>query len=1044
MEMDNRFCPSCLAALAPDATRCPACGGDAMLENEPHQLPVGTLLHGRYLIGRCIGEGGFGITYVGKDTTLEMRVAVKEYYPTGVVNRYHTYSREVTAGKGEKSEQFNSGKRRVLDEARGLAKFSGDPNIVDVRDLFEENNTAYIVMEFLDGQTLQQVEKANGPLPFDQVYAWLGPVMDSLAKIHRQNLIHRDISPSNLMLLKNGTVKLLDFGTMRSVNPDSENSLSVMLKPGFAPEEQYRSHGAQGPWTDVYAMCASIYRLLTGVTPENAMNRIFDDTLQRPSQLGARISPAQEDALMRGLVVQASDRIQTMEALRKAFSSNAEDDEDDERTLYRPKAASDRPQADRGAQPYYAPSAPQEKAARPQPRARTDAPEIRPQPSPGPEAQKVRLPRPSATEAAPEAVQSASRERPVRGSAAKKSQRSGKKSRLPLVLIGIGVVAAAAVALFFVFGRNFGASDLYTAFGHIASLRETTVTEQALKAINRDSKITAVDFDECVISDDTMRKIADMKNIQKLDFDDCTGFTSLDPLSAMASLETLSLHGGPASKNRPLVIDGLLTGTLPQVRSLTLIDCETQDGGAALRYFPGLNTLFISEGQGAFRMDNASDMTALSTLYFDNTQAEGDDFSSLGALTGLSTITIKNTGLDDISWMAPLEKLRSLDISGCAVTTLRGLEGHVGLYTLTAPDNRITDISALSDSEKLQYLNLSGSSVSDLSPLAGCAALTNLNLTGNDISDISPLAGCTSMNNLVLNDMQLTNLDACEAMINLTTLEARNNAITDIGGLINTTQMTTVDLSDNRITDISPIVKNAGKLNSVFLGNNQIADLSPLREASELQMLGIEGNGISSLNALTGLQKLSFLSAGNNRISDLTPLTDLVAIVYLDLGDNEISDLRALSGHAMSNQVLLLQNNKISDFSALPANVAYRCLSLYGNPIADFSRISQFENVTMSDYLYLGWSDSADLAPVGTQNYYHTCFVDVPLDQRAPLIERMKDARAEKGLNRFLNEPSFISTQEADSDMTEIRDYARNNGSTVGYGLALNSALSKR
>lgn len=312
------FCPNCMANTGYAYDVCPVCGGSMNVANEPHQLPVNSILNGRYIIGRTLGAGGFGITYVGYDLKLNSKVAIKEYYMSGGVSR----TRSLTVVPTDKTNEapFNKGKERFLDEAKVLAQFIDEPNIVNVRDYFEENGTAYIVMEFLDGEDLTHYARKHGRLSFEEVLALLEPAMMVLDKVHKKGLIHRDISPSNLMLLKDGRVKVLDFGTARTQSVLGEKSLSIMLKPGYAPEEQYRTHGQQGPWTDVYAMSATFYRLLTDKTPPTSTDRMFEDRIELPSALGVKITPQQEAALMRGLAVRSTDRIQSMEELAKCLT----------------------------------------------------------------------------------------------------------------------------------------------------------------------------------------------------------------------------------------------------------------------------------------------------------------------------------------------------------------------------------------------------------------------------------------------------------------------------------------------------------------------------------------------------------------------------------------------------------------------------------------------------------------------------------------------------------------------------------------------------
>lgn len=300
---------------------CPFCGFDEKnYTPAPHHLPARTILAGKYLVGRVLGEGGFGITYIGWDLNLDIKLAIKEYYPTGFVTRETTVTSTVTPYTGEKGDFFRSGREHFVEEAKRLAKFYTMPGIVSVKDFFLENNTAYIVMEYIEGPTLKKkLSDSGGKLPADEVFAMMQPLVRSLAEVHKAGIIHRDISPDNIMLTKDNKIKLLDFGAARAFTGSGNRSLSVMLKPGYAPEEQYRSRGAQGPWTDVYALCATIYRCITGVTPDESSERVRHDELQPPSAAGASIAPRLEKALMQGMAVLQENRIHSMEQLGTAF-----------------------------------------------------------------------------------------------------------------------------------------------------------------------------------------------------------------------------------------------------------------------------------------------------------------------------------------------------------------------------------------------------------------------------------------------------------------------------------------------------------------------------------------------------------------------------------------------------------------------------------------------------------------------------------------------------------------------------------------------------
>lgn len=289
-------------------------------EPEPF-LIKGHILKDRYEVLRVLGNGGFGVTYACRDTTLNLKVAVKEYYPDGFVTRDCKKSPAVTYTASSSAKPYiEKGMHRFLDEARVLARFSGEYGIVDVRDYFEENNTAYIVMEFLDGRDLKELIQEKGRLPAEYAVRLLLPVMESLEKIHRQGLIHRDISPDNIRMVGD-KLKLLDFGAARNFSYEGNKTMTVMLKRGYAPIEQYGEVDTQGPWTDVYALCATLYLCITGKKPADALIRWDRDPLQKPSQLGIAISPALENVIMKGLSVAARDRYQSMRELVDALKT---------------------------------------------------------------------------------------------------------------------------------------------------------------------------------------------------------------------------------------------------------------------------------------------------------------------------------------------------------------------------------------------------------------------------------------------------------------------------------------------------------------------------------------------------------------------------------------------------------------------------------------------------------------------------------------------------------------------------------------------------
>lgn len=284
--------------------------GDMNIKTAAHQLPLGTVLKNQYLVGGVLGEGGFGITYSGNDAALDMKVAIKEYYPVGLSTRQSAMSLNVLSFTGA-LESFDRGKEKFLNEARIMARLTKQNEVVSVIDYFEENNTAYIVMEYIEGTTLKKyAADKGGRIPSRELFAMLEPMFAALGTVHDAGLIHRDISPDNLMI-ENGKLRLIDFGCARNISENSETQ-TITLKHGYAPLEQYQRKG-QGPWTDVYAFAASIYYCLTGQLPERAVDRISEDNLIPPRKLHADITEQQEKSILLALGVRPTDRFQSME-----------------------------------------------------------------------------------------------------------------------------------------------------------------------------------------------------------------------------------------------------------------------------------------------------------------------------------------------------------------------------------------------------------------------------------------------------------------------------------------------------------------------------------------------------------------------------------------------------------------------------------------------------------------------------------------------------------------------------------------------------------
>ena len=310
-------CLGCMEEYKDEYNICPYCGYEQNTPPlEPYHMMPGIKLHNRYIIGKVMGFGGFGVTYIGYDNLLDRKVAIKEYLP-GEFSTRIPGTTEIVTYEGERTEQFQKGLEKFVDEAKMLAKMQANNGIVQIYDSFLENSTAYIVMEYMEGIELAQYMKNKGRLTVEEAKEILHPILLALKDVHEMGIMHRDIAPNNIFLLNDGRVKLYDFGASRYISSSHSKSLSVIVKPGYAPAEQYSSRGSQGPWTDVYSLAATFYSMITGLVPEDAMDRIEKEELKKPSKLGVKIKKSTENALMNALNIKAEDRTQNVEILEK-------------------------------------------------------------------------------------------------------------------------------------------------------------------------------------------------------------------------------------------------------------------------------------------------------------------------------------------------------------------------------------------------------------------------------------------------------------------------------------------------------------------------------------------------------------------------------------------------------------------------------------------------------------------------------------------------------------------------------------------------------
>ena len=316
----QHLCPGCMHRWDDPTTDCPRCGYPKDRLTPRDALPVFSILAGKYLIGSPLGKGGFGITYIAMRLTDETIVAIKEFFPNELAIR-DVNGETVLPADAAKAVYYRAGMKSFTEEGRILHMLSDVEHIVHVLDMVQANGTSYLVMEYVPGISLKKYMKAqNGPFTEKRALEMIRPILLALSAMHSRHILHRDISPENLMVQPDQTLTLIDFGAARTFSQDDDDNLTVILKRGYAPEEQYHSDSRQGPWSDLYAICAVLYQMLTGMRPQEAAARVKEDQLTPLSHIpGLSLQKTTCTAIEKGLQVDPLERYPDIAAFMKVL-----------------------------------------------------------------------------------------------------------------------------------------------------------------------------------------------------------------------------------------------------------------------------------------------------------------------------------------------------------------------------------------------------------------------------------------------------------------------------------------------------------------------------------------------------------------------------------------------------------------------------------------------------------------------------------------------------------------------------------------------------
>jgi len=936
----------CMACKADEQEACPVCGFiERDFVPEKHHLPPRTILKGQYLVGCALGEGGFGITYIGWDLFLHIPVAIKEYFPSGVVIRDQGQCTvSVFAGKDEQS--FLKGRESFFREAQKVARFDNNPGVVSVKNCFIENGTAYIIMEYISGINLGvYASKRGGKLGFEETLRLLETPIRTLNALHGASTYHRDISPENLMLSKTGTVKLIDFGS--AMESDSEKKTRVlMVRSGYSPVEMYSTNGKDGSYSDVYSMAATIYKLITGVTPPAATERLDADPLVRPTMLGVKdITTTQENALMRGLTVQQKDRYQTMAEFFYDLYGRGIDDDPNPKPKPKPKRRALTFIAallgvvalvgvgvllGRGGNFLPFPFA-----------TETPAPTVTETPVPT------------------QAVPGAALNMPVLGAELRAFLRQNGYDApdgqpIPAeALAKVGAVRMLGSRLYFQLLNEDGYLDWNDELGRMwrkdgeeldeerrnqptgntldltelsgcvnlqyLNLRDVWVS--SARALENLPRVGTLILDNCGVTDDILPVLGSLASLDSLKLDN-NALTTLEGLQALTNLQELSVACNQITSLAPIA--DLPIGNL-NLSGIPIASLNELSGGKLV------STIFwfdCSPTAGEYsvlaEMKNLVGFTCAGSVLEERLP---QDFSALANMRNLDYLYIANCQVKNLDFASDKPNLKTLELWDCGITSdmLSGIHDLPALEMLNLSYNRITyvDNLALETMPNLKTLYLNNNYIHDFRPLIKSGVRRKH--IGNQGDPAELLSGDLaaalreSLNvkeRRVVTQEQLDRIYALTVVNGEVTFHAYNGEIDPDADMLEWLVSIQRDAGDYWIFGLEQLGWGGFSDGDFQSMSEDEFDLSQLKVFRNLRYFHLTNRKAVNTDALAGLplQRLVMVNCGLTD-ADLVAIGQIGSISDLNLARNQITSLHGLEDHGFG--YLGLAFNDVSDLSAL-------------------------------------------------------------------------------------------------------------------------------
>ena len=804
----KNLCYNCFKEKPQPEGPCPYCGFD--LEDNVKKYPValraGTMLNHRYIVGRVLGQGGFGITYLAWDEKLEARVAVKEYMPNDISARVGT---TVSVAMESRAEDFTYGEERFKEEARILAKFMGQPNIAGVTDYFDENGTSYFVMDYIEGISFKTyIANAGGKVSVEEALDVMIPVLRALTAVHAEGFIHRDVTPDNIYITKDGNVKLLDFGSARYSIGDKSKSLDVILKVGYAPKEQYIRRGRQGPYTDVYSCAACLYAAITGYLPPESLERLDQDTLVPPSQAGVEIPLYLERAILKGLAVQPEDRFQTAGEFLEALES--------QEVVELPFSQSGQAAAGQSA-------------------------------GQGATLTKKKKPIPLILAGAATAavVFAAGTFLGGGGGIGGSGGRGGSGGG------GNSVVEALAPKVT-IAGQEYSTAETEL------DLSGQNLTDADLVSLGQMENLVSLNLEgNSEISD--LSPLGNLTKLQSLVLPCPSGISDLTPLSGLTKLATFRMVGNwnnaaPANE----VKDFRPLSNLNNLTDLELVVTGLED----LSFVSGLTNLTVLRLMGTVTAEDLTALSGLTNLTELQVHTSGTKTTAgIEGLVNLQQLKIMDESQslyqDDLTCLSGMTNLKVVRFQVNGLKSFHGIENLTQLEEADfyGQDAAFTDLEPFRNLTKLEYLRLPRHTAGTVFNGDGLANLVNLQELDmeHSVESLEPLRNLKNLKVLTMStgrsaDGTFRSMEPLSGLTNLESLELNvpNQADVNFSYFSGMTKLTTLYVTTNRTASGDPVIDltplgSLTQLRSVELSLPQIRDLTPLAALPNLQSVTIRG-----------------------------------------------------------------------------------------------------------------------------------------------------------------------------------------------------------